>query len=346
MYLEQHQGRPEKIDTLADSVPGNGVDSMEKIAAPLPHDDTAEVEEVKALTTEDNKSKQAKEDNGTQEEEEEEVSNIDPSKDPSAIENAVNVNLLSSPSDLPSVLHVALPPKDVKEEEEKGDTTQQAEQLPVAQKKVVKSEITTAIVAVQSIIDMEGAIGKRTTHARPFATSVQTAMARCNSGSDNHDGEEKKMDDEDLSVAQLRFPPTTPDTKTNGVPATTKVVPSPLGQSSMSTPQSDTTKAKSMPTPYSTTCSSSGGNDGRALEEMMTTDDMANATMEQKVDGVSRICACILPFIVSQLESVYMYSSQLHNSLQCTHCFLFLPFHSTAQTPSQHHQESIRSRTD
>ena len=108
------------------------------------------------------------------------------------------------------------------------------------------------------------------------------------------------MDDEDLAIAQPRSPPTTSGTNTSGILTTAKVVPSPLGVSSMSTPQSDTTKAKSMPTPSSTACNS-GGIDGRSLEELMTTDDMANATMEQKVDGVSMICAPILPF------SLYMY---------------------------------------
>lgn len=260
-------------------------------------DTAAEAEELQTLTTEINQSEQIKENNTQQVEK---VSSIVNSKDPSTTANAGSANLVLPPSDQPSVLYVTLPPKDAKEEEEKSDdtcTTQQAQHLPAAQK-VVKSDITTAMVAAQPNIGAEDAIAKCTTPARPLAASQ--------SSGDNNDGEEKKMDDEDLAIAQPRSPPTTPGINTSGVLASANVVPSPLGASSMSTPQSDTTKAKSMPTPSSTTCSSSRGNDGhdgRSLEEMMTTDDMANATMEQKVDGVSRICAYILPFSLWILNS-------------------------------------------
>ena len=235
------------------------------------------------MTTETNKSEQTKEENNTQQEEEKVSSSIVNSKDSSATPNASSANLLRPPSDQLSVSHVTLPPKDViKEEEEKVDDTTQLQE-------VVKSETNTVdTVAAQPNIGTEDAITK-------CATPVVTATARCSRrGSDDTDGEEKKMDDDDLYVAQPRSPPkTTPGIKTSGISTTAKVVPSPLGVSSVSTHQSDTTKAKSMPTPSSTTCSGSRGTGGRSLEELMTTDDMANATMEQKVDGVSRILAYI-----------------------------------------------------
>lgn len=262
---------------------------MEDSKSSEKEDAAAEAEEKQVLTTETNQSEQAKEENIVQEEEEEEVSSIVNSKDPSATANAGSANLVLPPSELPSVLHVTLPPKDAKEEEDKVDATHQAEQLSAAQKEVVKSEITSTMVAVQPTIGVKGATAKCTTPFRPLA-------APQSSGDDN-DGEEKKMDDEDFAIARPRSPPTTPGTNTSGILTSAKVVPSPLGASYMSTPQSDTTKAKSMPTPSSTACSS-GGSDGRSLEELMTTDDMANATTEQKVDGVSRICAYIFPFIL------------------------------------------------
>ena len=263
-------------------------------------DAAAEAEEKQALAIKTNQSEQANEANNTRTQEKEVSSNIVNSKDPSASANANNVNI--PPSDQPPVPYVILPPTtDIKVEEEKDDTTtQQAEQLPTALKKVAKSEITTTMVAVQPTIGVEGAIAKCTTPSRPLAASQ--------SSSDDNDGEEKKMDDEDFAIAQPaqpRSPPTTPGIKTSGVPTTANIEPSPLG----STPQSDTTKAKSMPTPSSTACNS-GGIDGRSLEELMTTDDMANATMEQKIDGVSRICAPMLPF------SLYMHRSW--NRFTCT----------------------------
>ena len=261
--------------------------SMETSKSGEEEDAATEAEEKQVLTTETNQSEQVKENNPQEEEEEEEVSSsIVDSKDSSATANTGSANLLLPPADQLSVPHVVLPPKDTKEEEEKGDdTTQQAQQHSAAQK-VMKSNnavatvATVATVALQPNIGMGDAIAKCSTHARPLATSQ--------SNGDDNDGEEKKMDDDDLAIAQPRSPPKTPDIKASGVPTTANVEPSPLGSS----PQSDTTKAKSMPTPSSTTCSSSssgGGNDGRSLEKLMTTDDMANATMEQKVDGVSGI---------------------------------------------------------
>ena len=268
---------------------------MENSKSSGEEDAAAEAEEKQALTTETNQSEQAKEENEeniVQEEEEEEEVSIANSKDSSATANDGHVNLLLPPADPLSVPHVTLPPKEVEEELEKGDDATQRTQHHSSAKKHVQSETTTAMIAVQPTIGVKGAIAKCTTPVEFWATSQ--------SNSDYNDGEEKKMDDEDLAIAQPRSPPTTSGTNTSGILTTAKVVPSPLGVSSMSTPQSDTTKAKSMPTPSSTACNS-GGIDGRSLEELMTTDDMANATMEQKVDGVSMICAPILPF------SLYMY---------------------------------------
>ena len=274
---------------------------MENSKSSEEEDAAAEAEEKQTLAIKTNQSEQAKENNTQQEEKV--SSSIVNSKDSSATANDDSTKLLLPSADQPSVPHVVLPPTDIKVEAEKVDTcttTQQVQQLPAAQKKVVKTEITTTMVAVQPTIGVEGAIAKCTTPSRPLAASQ--------SSSDDNDGEEKKMDDEDFAIAQPaqpRSPPTTPGIKTSGVPTTAKVEPSPLG----STPQSDTTKAKSMPTPSSTACNS-GGIDGRSLEELMTTDDMANATMEQKIDGVSRICAPMLPF------SLYMHRSW--NRFTCT----------------------------
>ena len=308
---------------------------MENSKSSEEEDAAAEAEEKQAMTTETNKSEQTKEENNTHEEEkveDEKVSSIVNSRDPSATPSADNINQMRPPSDQPSAPHVALPSKDVKEEEEKGDdTTQQVKQHSAAQK-VVKSENAVDTVAAQPNIGTEDAIAKCTTPTEPLEPAQ-------NSGYDT-DGEEKKMDDDDLYVAQPRSPPkTTPGIKTGGISTAAKVVPSPLGASSVSTPQSDTTKAKSMPTPSSTTCSSSRGNGGRSLEELMTTDDMANATMEQKVDGVSRICAYILPFLF--VYNILVRSSWIHSVAHTPRHPLL--FHFTAQTPSQHPQESIRS---
>ena len=261
---------------------------MENSKSGEEEDVEAEAEEKQALAIKTNQSEQTKEENNVQQQEEVSSSIVN-SKDPSATANDGNANLLLHSLDQPAELHVAIPPKDVKVEEEKVDTTQtqQAKQHSEAQKKVVKSEITATMVAVQPNSGTEDAIAKCSTHARPLATSQ--------SNGDDNDGEEKKMDDDDLAIAQPRSPPKTPDIKSSCVPTTANVEPSPLG----STPQSDTTKAKSMPTPSSTTCSSSsssGGNDGRSLEELMTTDAMANATTERKVDGVSGIYTYSLPF--------------------------------------------------
>ena len=213
---------------------------MENSESSEEEDAAAQAEEKQVLTTETNQSKQVNEEINTQQEEKV-GSSIVNSKDSSATANEGHVNLLLPPVDQPSVPHIILPPTDiikVEEELEKGDdATQQTLRHSSAKKKVVKSEITSTLVAVQPTIGVEGAIAKCTTSSRPLAVSQ--------SSGDDNDGEEKKMDDEDLAIAQPRSPPTTPGIKTSGVPTTAKVEPSPLG----STPQSDTTKAKSMPTP-------------------------------------------------------------------------------------------------
>ena len=296
---------------------------MENSESSEEEDAAAQAEEKQVLTTETNQSKQVNEEINTQQEEKVSSSIVN-SKDPSATENVSSANLLLSPSDQPSVSHVTLPSKDVKEEEEKGDDTtqQQVKQHPAAQK-VVKSENAVDTVAAQPNIGTEDAIAKCTTPTEPLEPAQ-------NSGYDT-DGEEKKMDDDDLYVAQPRSPPkTTPGIKTSGISTTAKIVPSPLGVSSVSTHQSDTTKAKSMPTPSSTTCRGSRGTGGRSLEELMTTDDMANATMEQKVDGVSRICAYILPFLF--VYNILVRSSWIHSVAHTPRHPLL--FHFTAQTPS------------
>ena len=247
-------------------------------------------------------------------------------KVPSPTASAVSTNSLQPPSDPPSVLHVTLPLESIEEEEEEeeeeaGPTTKQ--QLPAAaiaqQKDLASSNPIAAaeFAAPPPKIGGEDTIATfRNPPAIPLTTAQHAKKVPCSSN--DNDGEEKNMDDGDLEyveqptampVCQHGPPPKTPGAKATGA-TPSKIEPSPLGSSSVSTPHSDTTKAKSMPTP-STTASGGRGNEGRTLEEMMTTDDMANATTEQKVDGVS----VVLPFlsalynaIVPQLENWFRLS--------------------------------------
>ena len=221
---------------------------------------------------------------------------------PSSSSASASNNATLSP---PAVPHVTLPKK-----AKDGATTDviiglpQQPPCPATEAKVTATATTAAMPDALPKIESDDAA----VTATPVQSIAQLGIttARCSS---SNGGEEKKMEDEDVdevpekdqrrgdpisagvgvatpsSIGRHLPPPATPISNIR-VGAAAAAEPSPLkSTSSTPSPQSettDTTKAKSTPT--------MGGNsvsDGRTLDAIMAADNMADATTEQKMDGVS-----------------------------------------------------------